>query len=182
MRRYKLELFNFLAKFTGSASLAEDIFQEAFLQVHISAGRFDPKRRFKPWLYTIAANKARDALRSQKRKRAVAIDATIAHDENETSYANILPGNIPAPDELTANLEARENVQNIVRNMPENLRAVLLLSYFKELAYKEIAEILDIPLGTVKSRLHAAVKHFARKWKGLYDGGGRAAPRGENES
>lgn len=63
------------------------------------------------------------------------------------------------------NLETRQAVQTIVDRMPESLRVVLLLSYFHEFPYKEIAEILDVPLGTVKSRLHAAVKHFARQWK-----------------
>ena len=75
------------------------------------------------------------------------------------------PADVPAPDESILNLETSRAVQNIVEQMPENFRAVLLLSYFEELPYKDIAEILNVPLGTVKSRLHAAIKYFATRWK-----------------
>jgi RNA polymerase sigma-70 factor (ECF subfamily) len=164
--RYRKELFNFLAKFTGDRALAEDVFQEAFLQVYLSAGSFDTSRRLKPWLFTIAANKARDALRKRSRKSAAPLDANVGGgEEGRATYADLLPANIPAPEEALLNLETRRGVQNIVEGMPEHLRSILTLSYFNGFAYKEISEILDIPLGTVKSRLHAAVKHFATKWK-----------------
>ena len=164
--RYRRELFNFLYRFTGDAALAEDVFQEAFLQLHVSGAAFDPSRRLKPWLFTIAANKARDALRSRGRRRAASLDAPVARDaEGATTYADLMPANIPAPDESLLNLETSQAVQRIVDQMPENLRIVLVLCYFHELPYKEIAEILGVPLGTVKSRIHAAVRHFARKWE-----------------
>ncbi len=166
VRRYERELYNFLARFTGDATLAEDVFQDAFLQLHISAATFDFNKRLKPWLFTIAANKARDALRSRSRKKAVPLDAILKGDEAErTSYVDLLAGDVPKPDENLSNLETRQAVQNIVRKMPENLRTVLILSYFHGFQYKQIAEILDVPVGTVKSRLHAAVAHFAKRWR-----------------
>lgn len=164
VERYRRELYNFLARFTGNAALAEDVFQEAFLQLHISAGAFDMSRRLKPWLFTIAANKARDALRSRARRQTAPLDAPIGGEAGLTTYADLMPSNIPAPDESIANLETRAAVQNIVSDMPDDLRIVLQLSYFHEFPYKEIAEILNAPLGTVKSRLHTAVKVFATKW------------------
>ena len=166
MKRYERELYNFLARFLGNAALAEDVFQETFLQLHISAAAFDTSRRLKPWLFTIAANKARDAMRSIRRKPAASLDATIAGGENdEATYAELMPSKIPQPSESLVNLETKAAVQNIVSEMPENLKSVLLLSYFHEFAYKEIAEMLNVPLGTVKSRLHAAIKHFAKLYK-----------------
>ena len=166
MERYRKELFNFLVRFTGDQALAEDVFQEAFLQLHLSAAAFDPSRRLKPWLFTIAANKARDAMRSRWRRQAAPLDATVGRGEGDrTSYADLMPADIPSPDDAMLNLETRQAVQSIVDRMPENLRVVLLLSYFHEFPYKEIADILDVPLGTVKSRLHAAVKYFAKQWK-----------------
>jgi RNA polymerase sigma-70 factor (ECF subfamily) len=166
VRRYRRELFNFLARFTGDFALAEDVFQETFLQLHLSAGTFDLSRRLKPWLFTIAANKGRDAMRKTYRRQAAPLDAKIAGSESqESTYADLMPSNIPPPDESLMNLETRQAVQRIIDDMPENLRTVLLMSYFNEFPYKEIAEILDVPLGTVKSRLHAAVQHFARQWK-----------------
>lgn len=166
INRYRKELFSFLIRFTGDVDLAEDVFQEAFLQLHISAATFDPERRLKPWLFTIAANKARDAMRSRWRKQAAPLDATVVGaDDEQTSYASLMPSSIPAPDESLTNFETRQAVQNIVNRMPDSLRVVLLLSYFHEFPYKEIAEMLNVPLGTVKSRLHAALRYFAKQWK-----------------
>ncbi len=166
IRRYRKELYSFLVRFIGDADLAEDVFQEAFLQLHISAATFDPQRRLKPWLFTIAANKARDAMRSRWRKQAAPLDAAVAGaKEEQTSYASLMPSSIPAPDDSLLNLETRQAVQKIVDQMPDNLRIVLLLSYFHDFPYKDIAQMLNVPLGTVKSRLHAALRHFAKQWK-----------------
>lgn len=166
IKRYERELYNFLVRFTGDRALAEDVFQETFLQLHISAPTFDPERRLKPWLFTIAANKARDALRSRGRRQAAPLDAVVSGDESErTSYIDLLEGGLPAPEEHLSNQETRQAVQRIIRDMPENLQLVLLLNYFHGFQYKQIADMLNIPVGTVKSRLHAAVNHFARKWK-----------------
>ena len=164
--RYRRELYNFLVRFTGDPALAEDVFQEAFLQLHLSARAFDPARRLKPWLFTIAANKARDAMRGRMRKQAAPLDAIITGTGNDrTSYVELMPANVPEPAESLMNLEMRRAVENIVSQMPEDLRTVLLLNYFQGFSYKEIAEVLSVPLGTIKSRLHAAVKHFAKRWK-----------------
>ena len=165
VKRYERELLNFLYRFTGNLAMAEDVFQDAFLQVHISGATFDMTRRLKPWMFTIAANKARDALRSRSRRPALPLDAPIGGEGGTATFADLIPANIPAPDETLSNFETRQAVQNIVKDMPDNLRMVLVLSYFHGFAYKDIAEILEVPLGTLKSRLHAAVKHFARQWK-----------------
>jgi len=175
VNRYRRELFNFLARFTGERAMAEDVFQEAFLQLHLSAAAFDTSRRLKPWLFTIAANKARDAMRSRARRQAAPLDATVG-DNGGDSYADLMPSNIPPPQETLANLQTRRAVQNIVSRMPDNLRVVLLLCYFQEFSYQEIAEILDVPLGTVKSRLHAAVRAFAKSWKAVAERHGYEQP------
>jgi RNA polymerase sigma-70 factor (ECF subfamily) len=166
--RYRRELFVFLARFVGDAALAEDVFQETFLQVHLSSGGFDFARRLRPWLFTIAANKARDALRSRFRRPAAELDAEVAGGEDGTRYVNLMPADIPPPGETIENQETSQAVKSIVGQMPESLRTVLLLSYFHQFPYKDIAEILDVPLGTVKSRLHVAVKEFARRWKAAF--------------
>lgn len=165
VRRYRLELYRFLARFVGDPALAEDVFQEAFLQIHLSAGGFDVTRRLKPWLFTIAANKARDALRSRSRHPAAELDAHVGSDGGQRrTYADLMPAEIDQPLQTIENREAASAVRSIVEQMPDALREVLLLAYFHDLAYKEIAEILGVPLGTVKSRLHVAVKEFARRW------------------
>src|SRR3972149_1249278 len=69
VHRYEREVYNFLARFTGDPTLAECLFQETFLQLPVSAATFDPSKKLKPWLFTIAANKARDAMRSRSRRQ-----------------------------------------------------------------------------------------------------------------
>ena len=166
VERYQHNLYTFLARFVGDTALAEDVFQETFLQVYQSAPMFDMTRQFRPWLFTVAANKARDALRSRKRRSAAPLDATISGTQDtKNTYAALLPSEIPSPDEISMNLEMRQSVQAIIDQLPENYRIVLILSYFQEIPHKDIAEILGVPVGTVKSRLHGAVGLFAQKWK-----------------
>lgn len=169
VHRYERELYHFLARFVGDQALAEDVFQETFLQVHLSVEGFDVTRRLKPWLFTIAANKARDALRSRFRRPAAELDAELSQsDSDATRFIDLMPADVPPPEEALENQETASTVQNIIQHMPENLRAVLLLSYFHQFPYREIADILNVPLGTVKSRLHVAVREFARRWKAAH--------------
>jgi len=168
VRRRGPEVFRFLVRFLGDRSLADDVFQETFLQVHQAADRFDPTRRLKPWLFTIAANKARDAMRSRSRRQAAPLDARIGAESDESAaYVDLLEADIQMPIEDLENRELKQAVQRVVLQMPEHLREVLLLSYFQQLPYKEVADVLSVPLGTVKSRLHAAVKHFAQRWESI---------------
>jgi len=166
VERYQRELFHFLVRFLSDRAAAEDIFQETFLQVHQSADQFDPQRRFRPWLFTIAANKARDLMRSQARRPTNPLQASInSGDEESGQFIDLMEAAEPIPGESMEREELQKVVQDTVNNMPEHLREIILLSYFHQFPYKEISDILQIPLGTVKSRLHAAVAHFADKWK-----------------
>ena len=168
VRRRSPEVYRFLYRFLGDRALADDVLQETFLQVHLSADRFDTSRRLKPWLFTIAANKARDAIRGRSRRYAAALDAQIADGgEDAGAYIDLLRADIQSPLDQLANQELRRTVQKVVMEMPEHLREVLLLCYFHHMPYKDVAEALSVPLGTVKSRLHAAVSHFADRWQSI---------------
>jgi len=164
--RYQRELYHFLVRFLGNRAAAEDVFQETFLQVHQSAEQFDPQRRFRPWLFTIAANKARDLIRSQARRPTNPLQASISPGDDESGeFIDLMQSVNAVPSEPLEREELQKQVQTTVGGMPEHLREILLLSYFHQFPYKQISEILDIPLGTVKSRLHAAVAHFADRWR-----------------
>ena len=166
--RYQRELFHFLVRFLGNRASAEDVFQETFLQVHQSAEQFDLQRRFRPWLFTIAANKARDLIRSQARRPTNPLQASISPGDNESGeFIDLMQSTDELPSDPMEKRELQELVHNTVSSMPEHLREILLLSYFHQFPYKQISEILDIPLGTVKSRLHAAVAHFADRWRAM---------------
>ena len=160
VRRHAQELHQFILRFTGDSVAAEDVVQEAFLQVHNSAREFDPTRRFKPWLFTIAANKARDYLRKVSRRREVPFDAHVGNEgEAGQRFIDLLSGKDVLPDENLVLDEKRRFARGIMETMPTKLSEVLILAYYHRFPYREIAEIVGIPLGTVMSRLHAARGH-----------------------
>ncbi len=165
VERYKNSLYAFLRRFLNRQDLVEDVFQETFLQLFASRDSFDTSRPLRPWLFTIAANKAKDALRKMQRHSSMSIGAIAdSGDVSVDDVINILTSYKTTPvDEVTVEETARR-VREIVADMPENLRGILILAYFEQFSYKHMAEILSIPIGTVKSRLHTAVMHFTKKW------------------
>ena len=164
--RYKNSLYAFLRQFLNRHELVEDVFQETFLQLYASRDSFDTSRPLRPWLFTIAANKAKDALRKSQRHSAVSIGTLTNSDEMSfEEVLNTLSHDTEIPSEKLERAEATTKVNQIVANMPETLREILILAYFNKFSYKQMADILSIPIGTVKSRLHTAVARFAKDWK-----------------
>ena len=164
--RYRHSLYAFLRQFLNQADLVEDVFQETFLQLFTSRESFDPTRPLRPWLFTIAANKAKDALRRAQRNTAVPI-GTISESEDISfdEMLNVLSSDAAVPYDEVERSETAARVGEVIANMPENLREILVLAYFNRFSYKQMADILSIPIGTVKSRLHTAVARFAKDWK-----------------
>ena len=166
MDRYKNELLHFLIRFVGSKAAAEDVFQETFLQIHISGATFDPKRRFKPWLFTIAANKGRDWHRKHSKRTVMSLSQEIGGGEGETArFIDLMESDTELPDADLLNSEQINDVRKAVDELPSHLREILLLNYFQQMSYVQISDSLEIPLGTVKSRLHAAVAAFRNAWQ-----------------
>lgn len=167
--RYKNSLYMFLKHFLTQQDLIEDVFQETFLQLFTSRDSFDTSRPLRPWLFTIAANKAKDALRKQQRTAATPI-GTIAEPE-EMSFnevLNALTSDTTRPSDQLEKGETASQVRQVIADMPESLREILILAYFNRFSYKQMAQILSIPIGTVKSRLHTAVGRFAKDWKAAF--------------
>jgi RNA polymerase sigma-70 factor (ECF subfamily) len=166
VNRYKDGLYAFLRQFVNRPDLVEDVFQETFLQLFTSRKSFDVNRPLRPWLFTIAANKAKDALRKAHRTTTVPI-GTISEDEDMSfdEMVNALGSYNTLPDDDLQRSETTAHVDGVIANMPEGLREILILAYFNKFSYKQMADVLSIPIGTVKSRLHTAVARFARDWK-----------------
>lgn len=167
IRRYQQELFAFLQRFVADAAAAEDLFQETFVQVHRNAKSFDRERRFRPWLFTIAANKARDHLRAATRKNTQSLDnaTKLGGGDDTTTFLDLMQTDDPGPIDMLTGEEDIARVQQVIAALPDLYREVLLMSYYHGFAYKEMADMLGVPLGTVKSRLHAAVAAFAKAYK-----------------
>jgi len=167
--RYRDDLLRFLIRFMGDRQAAEDVFQETFLQIHLSAGTFDVSRRFKPWLFTIAANKGRDLHRKNNKRSALELSASVGGEDGGVSFVDLMEVETTQPLDAMQSREREERVQRAVRELPEHYREILLLAYFQKMTYAQLAEVLAIPLGTVKSRLHSAVASFAREWQQVLD-------------
>ncbi len=163
---YKDSLYAFLRRFLNQQQLVEETFQETFLQLYRSRHTFDKDKPLRPWLFTIAANKARDALRKQQRHETISIGTmSDSADLSVDDVVNSLTSYEVTPYDEVEKAEQAEKVQKIISEMPENLREILILSYFEQFSYKQMADILSIPIGTVKSRLHTAIVYFTKKWK-----------------
>jgi RNA polymerase sigma-70 factor (ECF subfamily) len=144
--RWERPLYRFLHR-CGSGDDADDLFQETWMRVVRSASRFDPERRFSTWLFQIALNLARDLGRRRARS-----DADAASE--------------PIDDESPGRMERAIDARRLLDSLTEAQREVVVLRMFADLSEAECAEVLGCPRGTVKSRLHLAVKHLAERARG----------------
>lgn len=167
VRRYERELFNYLRRLLADPMLAEDVFQNTFLTLHAKRGMFRIGKPFRPWLYTLATNQAIDALRRNGRHVRASLDQRRQDSTNDspTSLMDMLACGGDSPHDQVEKAETAALVRTSVEDLPEHLRVTVVLSYYQGMKYKEIAEILEIPVGTVKSRLHAAIGRLGEAWK-----------------
>jgi RNA polymerase sigma-70 factor (ECF subfamily) len=138
--RYAASVHAYLLRHSGDRDDADDLLQETWVRVARSAKSFDTARRFRSWIYGIASNLARDLFRRRVTRERTLRDLALH-----------------PPAASDADPVDRSKLRARIAELPENLRAVLLLRYFEGMSEAEMAEALDIPRGTVKSRLHAAL-------------------------
>ncbi|MGD0518902.1 MAG: sigma-70 family RNA polymerase sigma factor, partial [Thermoguttaceae bacterium] len=152
--------------YLGDAEMAEDVFQQTFLQVHLKCDQFEEGRKVRPWLYTVATNQAIDYQRRNRRHKIMSLDRRMERGiEGEMgTLVELLDGAEAGPSEEAESAEQYDRLRRAIDDLPEQTRQVVLLVYFKGLKYREAAEILDIPVGTVKSRLHAAVQKLGESF------------------
>jgi RNA polymerase sigma-70 factor (ECF subfamily) len=160
VRRYEREIYSYLRRYLADPEMAQDAFQTTFLQVHLKCHQYEPGRKVRPWLYTIATHQAIDAQRRNKRHRMVSLDrAHHRRDEDETgSLGDLLVSREVGPGGRLESSERRDQIRSAVQNLPDQLRSAITLVYYQGLKYREAADALGIPVGTVKSRLHAAIE------------------------
>jgi len=163
VRRYEGELYNYLRSYLGDAEMAEDVFQQTFLQVHLKCDQFESGRKVRPWLYTVATNQAIDYRRRNRRHRLSSLSRAAENsDEAEARVlAELLGGPESGPADNAESAEQYDAVRRAVDALNASTRQVVVLVYFQGLKYGEAAQILSIPVGTVKSRLHAAMLKLA---------------------
>lgn len=171
VHRYERDLFNYLRRYLGDADQADDAFQATFLQVHLKRDQFEAGRTFRPWLYTLATHQAIDMQRRDRRHRMLSLDRqTVGGDNPDGKLLDLLASNEPNPAvQFTAD-ERRRWISETIAAMPEGFRQAVELVYFQDLKYREAAEVLNVPVGTVKSRVHSAVLRLTEAWNKQFPG------------
>ena len=166
--QYKDSVYAFLRRFLNDRDLVDDVFQETFLQLYVSRDTFDQSKPLRPWLFTIAANKAKDALRRRQRIDSTNLGSMFDSEEHSIDdVLNTLDHDEHMPYDDLIRDETAAAVRRVIARMPARLREILILAYFHKFSYAEMGGILGIPVGTVKSRLHTAVGRFAEDWNAV---------------
>lgn len=152
VNRYKDKVYNLAVRMLRDRGDAEDLAQETFLNVYRAVATFRVDERFSTWIYKIASNLCIDRLR-KRRHLTISLDAPV--QEGEELYRQV-PDWSHAPEPLYEQSELREDVQAAIDQLPSKYRLIILLRHMQDMAYEEIATVMDLPVGTVKTRLFRA--------------------------
>lgn len=146
-------VYNLCLRMAGNPNDALDLSQEAFIRAWRALGQYQFDAAFSTWLFRLTSNVCIDFLRRQKRQQHMSLTVT---DDDEPGEEFTVPDPAPGPEEQAVHNERRQAVARAMAALPEDYRAVMQLRAVEELSYEQIAEILDIKVGTVKSRLARA--------------------------
>jgi RNA polymerase sigma-70 factor (ECF subfamily) len=163
VRRYGGSVLGYLTRMSGDRQLAEDLFQETFKRVHEKAHTFRG-RTFKNWLFTIATRVAIDALRRRRRLRLVSLTqkANCGDDSNEDLGTTVMADDRCNPSKEAIKAEDVEQVRKAVSSLPARQRATVVLAYYQQLSYREVAQVLGCSIGTVRTQMFRALRTLAR--------------------
>lgn len=168
MGRHRGPIVNFLNRLIGDRDRAEDLAQEVFLRVYRHAGTYRVTARFTTWLYTIASNLGKNELRNRARRKNISMEDAPRELSQEDYHHGTREDYLP-PDRLTDLKDRKQKVRAAIDSLPEHFRMMLVMRDMEGFAYEEIASMLDLPLGTVKSRINRARLEFKRRVEPMLD-------------
>lgn len=171
VRRYGDSVLGYLMRMTHNREQAEDCFQETFRRVHEKAHTFRG-RRFKSWLFSIATNVAIDGLRKRRRARVVSLNQPMdcPNDEGQEYGAVAVAQNSCDPVQEAIRLEQKQQVRRAVGSLPAQQQATLVLAYYEQLTYREVAEILGCSVGAVKTQMYRALRALEKQLPDIGEG------------
>ena len=153
VQRYERRLVNYVYRMIRNYEDAHDLAQEIFIKVYMALDRYDPKYKFSTWIFRIAQNAAID----QIRKKTLPEESLTKQDRNEGGERQMqIEADVVSPYRAMFNVEMADAIETAVQNLPEDYRDLIELRHFAELSYDEIAEVKQLPLGTVKNKLFRA--------------------------
>jgi RNA polymerase sigma-70 factor (ECF subfamily) len=156
--RYQKPVLSLLLRMVRQRELAEELAQEAFIKAFRALARFDASRRFSSWLFKIAHNTAIDHLR-RSRLDTDSLDAE-TFDDGPSLHDRMADEQAAPPDEAVERRDLLQAIERAVARLRPDYREIVLLRFIQDFSYQEIAEILDLPLGTVKTNIHRARKEL----------------------
>jgi len=164
VRRYGDNVLGYLTRMTGSREQAENLFQETFKRVHEKADTFRGTR-IKSWLFSIATNAAIDGMRRRKRLQVVSLNQKLDCDDEEGQElsAVAVADDSYEPSRKAIMAEQKEQVRQALELLPARQRATLVLAYYQQLSYPEVAQVLGCTVGTVKTQMYRALKSLAQR-------------------
>ncbi|AGA56568.1 RNA polymerase sigma factor, sigma-70 family [Thermobacillus composti KWC4] len=157
---YQDKLYHMAFRMLGSRQEAEDVVQEAFLRVYRNLDRYDEGMKFSTWIYRIATNLCIDRLR--KRKATYSLDAESTEHEGLDGYA-VIPSDDRTPESEMLLSETQRIVRQAIDTLPAKYKSVMVLRYLHGLSLQEIGEVLDMPVTTVKTRVHRGREYLRKK-------------------
>lgn len=168
--RYKNKVYNYVSRMVGPGADAEDLTQDTFVRAYMSIKSFQSRASLNTWLFRIATNLCIDHNRKYSRIKHATTSLYRDDVDNEADLEREIPDDRYDPAGILLNEELGEQVDRAIRSLPEKLRTVVLLHDVEGLAYEEIAEVVDCPLGTVKSRLFNARSSLRQRLAAYVDG------------
>jgi RNA polymerase sigma-70 factor (ECF subfamily) len=163
--KYRKSVYYMLLKMVKNADDAEDLTQEAFAKAFVSIHKFDSKYAFSTWLFRIATNNCIDFIR-KKRVMTVSIDQPVEGDDGSSMRFDVRDHNLD-PNQTMLKKQRKQYLAKAIDRLPEKYRTLVDLRYFQELSYEEVANELQIPLGTVKAQLFRARELLSQELKAM---------------
>ena len=155
--RWETSLYRFVARYLGDPEEAHDVCQEAFLKAYTNLDRFRGQAKFSSWLYQIALNQCRTQFRRRKSRPTVSLD-----EDERLSHLQLVPADADAPDATAIKSQHANALQTALERLPEDQRTAIILKEYQGLKFREIAEILQTPESTIKSRLYNGLESLAK--------------------
>ncbi|NMO97975.1 RNA polymerase sigma factor SigW [Paenibacillus lemnae] len=156
---YKDKIFHLAYRMLYNRHEAEDIVQETFLRVYKNLDRYDEHQKFSTWIYRIGTNLCIDRLR--KRKPSYSLDADMNDQEGMDGYS-MIPSDDRSPESEVLLSETQRIIHQAMETLPAKYKGIMILRYIQDLSLQEISEILDLPVTTIKTRVHRG-REFLRK-------------------
>ncbi|MDD9267059.1 RNA polymerase sigma factor SigW [Paenibacillus sp. GCM10023248] len=157
---YKDKIFHLAYRMLNNKQEAEDAVQETFLRVYTNLHRYDENQKFSTWIFRIGTNLCIDKLR--RRKNTYSLDAEMPDGEGNDYYA-MLPSNEDTPEKQIMVSETQEQIRRAIATLPEKYKSIVVLRYLQDMSLQEISEVLDMPVTTIKTRVHRGREYLRKR-------------------